>query len=64
MPESILETAAKNGVWALLFVALLLYVLKQNDAREKGYQAIISQLSTEIKADLHEIKEHIFGGNK
>ncbi|MDZ7548665.1 BhlA/UviB family holin-like peptide, partial [Clostridium perfringens] len=43
-----------QGVFALLFGYLLLYVLKQNQIREENYQNIIKQLSNtrpEIQSD-------------
>jgi hydrogenase maturation factor HypE len=33
--QTLLSEAAKSGLWALLFVALLWYVLKKNEEREK-----------------------------
>ena len=52
-----------QGVFALLFGYLLLYVLKQNQIREENYQKIIQQLSNtlpEIQNDLEDIKKQIF----
>lgn len=49
-----------QGVFALLFGYLLLYVLKQNQIREENYQKIIQQLSNtlpEIQNDLEDIKK-------
>lgn len=52
-----------QGVFALLFGYLLLYVLKQNQIREENYQKIIQQLNEllpQIKDDLEDIKKKIF----
>ncbi|MBU3106164.1 BhlA/UviB family holin-like peptide [Clostridium gasigenes] len=52
-----------QGVFALLFGYLLLYVLKQNQIREENYQKIIQQLNEllpQIKDDLEDIKKQIF----
>ena len=52
-----------QGVFALLFGYLLLYVLKQNQIREENYQRIIKQLNDllpQIKDDLNDIKKQIF----
>lgn len=52
-----------QGVFALLFCYLLLYVLKQNQIREENYQKIIKQLNEllpQIKDDLNDIKKQIF----
>lgn len=62
MESTIIKTAATQGLWALLFVSLLFYVLRRNDAREEKYQSIIDKLSDklgvieEIKSDVEEIK--------
>lgn len=53
---------AKSGVFALLFVMLLVYLLKQNNSRENKYQDTIKSLSDalmqldEIKVEVREIK--------
>jgi hypothetical protein len=66
MSEEIIKLAANQGLWAVLAVALLLYVLKQNEKRETGYQntirenqSIISKLSDTINLDIHSVKKDI-----
>ena len=65
MWNDIFNIAISNGLFAGLFVALLVYVLKDSRKRENKYQAIIETLSTklntvdEIKKDVTEIKECI-----
>ncbi len=69
MNEKIIEFAATQGVWALLSVALIFYILKTQEKRdntqeerEKNYQIIINNLSEKfnffesIKDDIAEIK--------
>jgi len=65
MYEEIIKLASNQGIWALLFVFLLLYVLRETSRREKNYQAIINKLSDKldivefIKKDVEEIKDWI-----
>ena len=40
--EKLLTAALGQGLYAGMFVFLLLWVLKKNDEREKNYQALIS----------------------
>jgi hypothetical protein len=57
--ENIIEYAKDYGLFAVLFVSLLAYVLKTNDSREKRYLGIIDKLADqfdEIKKDVQEIK--------
>ncbi|MDR3292887.1 MAG: UviB-like protein [Clostridiales bacterium] len=68
--DEIIKLAVANGLFAVLFVALLLYVLKDGRVREQKYQSTIAQLSTalgavkEIKTDVESIKEKLFGGGE
>lgn len=65
MWEEILNLAIGNGLWAVLFVVLLCYVLKDSKAREKKYQDIIDGLSDslnvvkEVQEDVRDIKNQI-----
>ena len=63
MDSELLNFLTSQGIFALLFGYLLLYVLKQNQIREENYQNIIKKLSDtlpEIQNDLETIKEKIF----
>lgn len=40
--------ASQWGIFAALFVSLLVYVIKQNEKREKEYQSFIKQLQESI----------------
>jgi hypothetical protein len=73
MNEEIVKLAASQGLWAVLAVVLLFYVLKQNEKRESGYQntikenqSIIGKLSDTInlkivgmEGDIKDIKEEL-----
>ncbi len=71
--DEMIKLAAQNGIWTLMSVFLLIYTLKQNENREKGYQktiqenqCIIQKLSDTVNVkivgleeDLQEIKNKI-----
>ena len=65
MWEEIFSTAISNGIFAALFVCLLIYELKDSRKRESKYQNTIEILSSkletveEIKQDVSKIKESI-----
>lgn len=60
--EQIMGLAISNGIFAVLFVFLLFYQLKDSAKREKKYQDSIKSLSrsfeivSDIKDDVSEIK--------
>ena len=63
MDNELFNFLTSQGIFALLFCYLLIYVLKQNQIREENYQNIIQKLSDtlpEIQNDLENIKEKIF----
>ncbi|WP_195263465.1 BhlA/UviB family holin-like peptide [Clostridium sp. 1001275B_160808_H3] len=63
MNSDLFNFLTTQGVFALLFGYLLLYVLKQNQVREENYQNIIQQLNNtlpDIQNDLKDIKKQIF----
>lgn len=65
MENEILQLAASQGLWAVMFVILLLYVLKENSKREEKIQDIISNLTERldmldvIKRDVVEMKDDL-----
>ena len=72
MEEQLYELATTQGIWALLSIALIFYILKaqekrdaRQEERENSYQTIISTLSDklniveEIKSDISEIKNSL-----
>ena len=77
MWEEIFTQALGNGLLAALFVALLIYVLRDTAKREKKYQqmeeenrTIIARLTdgfkivTELKSIAQEIHKKVFGKEK
>lgn len=48
MENEIIMMVAKSGVFALLFVVLLFYVLRDSRNRERKYQQTIAKLSEEL----------------
>ena len=68
MWQDIFNLALNNGLWAVLFCVLLIYVLRDSRTREKKYQMTISSLGESlkvvesIKADVEDIKDTIFDG--
>ena len=63
--EEILNLAISNGLWAVFFLMLLVYVLKDSRRREIKYQETIASLNASlsivenIKEDIQEIKTTI-----
>lgn len=71
--NKILEVAAANGLWALLFVGLLVFELQDSRRRESKYQDTISALTRDLDAlqdvetEVKEIKTvlvHVSTGRK
>lgn len=73
MENEILKIAVNQGLWAVLFVVLLFYVLKKQEERDKKaeeregkYQEIITQLTKkldvldDVKEKVTEVREKIF----
>ena len=65
MWEKIFTMAISNGIFACLFVALLIYELKDSRTREKKYQKTIDSLANrlqtveKISEDIDEMKNVI-----
>ena len=72
MEEQLLGLATEHGIWAIMSIALLFYILKKQeerdtaqDEREKKYQNLLSELSqkfdivTTIKNDVDYIKDKV-----
>lgn len=70
MESEVVQLATSQGVWAVLFVCLLFYVLKENSQREQNFQDIILGLTEKldtldsIKDDLEVIKDELGGFTK
>jgi len=62
MWQEIVDLAISNGLWAVLFLFLLIFVLRDANKREKKYQDIIEKLGNnieiikEVQEDVKEIK--------
>ncbi|TDT63435.1 BhlA/UviB family holin-like peptide [Fonticella tunisiensis] len=64
MESEVIKLAMSQGLWAVLFVVLLFYVLKENSKRESELRAIIDKLTDkfeDIKKEVEEIKIRITG---
>lgn len=70
MWSDVFNVALTNGIFAALFVALLIYELKDSRKRESKYQSTIENLSNklntvdEIKQDVTEIKQCLSKGQR
>lgn len=62
MEAELIKLAASQGLWAVLFVALLFYVLRHNERREERLMVCLESLTRdvgEIKDDVEELKERV-----
>lgn len=70
MWEKIVNLAISNGLWAVLFLGLFIFVIKDSAEREKKYQQTINDLTEhlgvvkDIKDDVDEIKNVVFKHKK
>ena len=73
MESKVLDLALSQGIWAVLAVVLIFYILKaqekrdlKQEKREERYQNIITQLTDKLniveimKDDLNEIKDYLY----
>ena len=71
------DAALSQGIWAVLAVFLLIYIVKSNEGfsarqeeREKQYQELLSALTEKfnvlsvIERDITEVKEYIMADTK
>lgn len=72
MENEMIKLAMSQGIWAVVSVSLLFYILKnqekrdeKQEEREKNYQDIISKMSDkliiveDIKKDVGDVKDYI-----
>jgi hypothetical protein len=72
MEEELIKMASSQGIWSVITVFLIFYILKnqekrdvKQDEREKNYQDIIKQLTEkfeildDIKSNIEEIKSKL-----
>ena len=77
MESSVLDAALSQGIWAVLAVFPLIYIVKSNERfsarqeeREKQYQELLSALTEKfnvlsvIERDITEVKEYIMADTK
>lgn len=58
MWEKIFNLALSNGIWAVLFLILLFFQLKDSKERESKYQKTIESLGKSLEI-IHEVKEDV-----
>lgn len=76
MEITVMNVAVSQGIWAVLAVFLLIYIVKSNEQRdtkqeerEKNYQTVIESLTekfqilNQVQSDLKEIKDNLFNKN-
>ena len=76
METTVMNVAVSQGIWAVLAVFLLIYIVKSNEQRdtkqeerEKNYQTVIKSLTekfqilNQVQSDLKEIKDNLFNKN-
>lgn len=65
MWQEIFNLAIKNGLWAVLFMGLFIFVIKDSAKREQKYQITIQNLTNhlgivkDIKEEVEEIKNYV-----
>ncbi|HOV80323.1 MAG TPA: BhlA/UviB family holin-like peptide [Bacillota bacterium] len=62
MEQEIIKLAASQGLWAVLFVALLFYVLKENAKREERLLSCLDALGKQYESlsrDIGEVKDDV-----
>lgn len=58
MEEELIKVATSQGIWAVLSVFLIFYILKAQEKREDNYQKIITELTEELKI-ISKINENV-----
>ena len=59
METTVMNVAVSHGIWAVLAVFLLVYIVKSNEKREEKLEIL-----HQVQSDLSEIKENLFGKHK
>ena len=63
--SELIKTVISNGIFAMLFVYLLFYILKDSQKRENAYRRTIDELAEhlgaieEVRDEVEEIKEFL-----
>lgn len=63
MWEGVFETVATSGVFAVLFVSLLCYLLQDSRKREAKYQSIIETLTDRLEV-VEDIRKNLMKSSK
>lgn len=53
--QSLIKLAMNQGLYAVLFVVLLFYLLKESAKREASYQEVIKQMTDSISAKIDQL---------
>jgi hypothetical protein len=67
MENEVIKLAATQGLWAVLFVSLLFWVLRENAKRENSYQQLLHDLTGKfgilesVQRDVSEVKTTLIG---
>jgi hypothetical protein len=54
--EALIKAAAQNGIWAIMAVSLIRYILRKNDEREKRYMTTIEKNQKVIQVNQEVIR--------
>lgn len=57
--QAMIEAALQQGIWAALYIYLFFRMLKENEAREAKYQAMIDHLSNDIANGIEAIQNQL-----
>ncbi len=67
MEQEVIRLAATQGLWAVLFVSLLFWVLRENGKREGNYQQLLQDLTAklgvleDVQRNVNEVKAAVLG---
>lgn len=61
MEQEVLKLACTQGIWAVLFVSLLFYVLKEHSKREDRLIACVEKFGDDMatKADIQDLRGEV-----
>ena len=57
MEQEVIKLAMTQGLWAVLFVALLFYVLRNNEKREERLLGCLEQMGEQYESLSSDVKE-------
>ena len=59
MDSKLIDMATSQGIWAVLFIILFLYIIRDTKQRENKYQEMIVKLSDIISTEIKDIKDTV-----